>query len=109
MIKNNNEIQETTIRIKLPRTGPVLRNAISIVNQEPILFNMSIKENLLMVNPEATDKQIKDACKLANIDDFIETLPNKYDEVVLENNSNLSVGQKQRLAIARVIFKKILQ
>lgn len=82
-----------------------LRNVISIVNQEPILFNMSIKENLLMVNSNATDEEIKNACKLANIDNFIETLPNKYDEVVLENNSNLSVGQKQRLAIARVILK----
>ncbi len=82
-----------------------LRNAISIVNQEPMLFNMSIKENLLMVNPEATDKQIIQACKLANIEEFIETLPNKYDEIVLENDNNLSVGQKQRLAIARVILK----
>ncbi len=82
-----------------------LRNVISIVSQEPMLFNMSIKENLLMVNPNASDEQIKNACKLANIDEFIETLPNKYDEVVLENNNNLSVGQKQRLAIARVILK----
>lgn len=82
-----------------------LRNAISIVNQEPMLFNMSIKENLLMVNPSATKEQIIEACKIANIDEYIETLPNKYDEIVLENNNNLSVGQKQRLAIARVILK----
>jgi ATP-binding cassette subfamily B protein len=82
-----------------------LRNSISIVNQEPMLFNMSIKENLLMVNPNATQKQIVDACKMANIHDFIETLPNKYNEILLENNNNLSVGQKQRIAIARVILK----
>ncbi len=82
-----------------------LRNAISVVNQEPMLFNMSIKENLLMVKPDATDKQIQQACKLASIHDFIETLPHKYDEILLENNNNISVGQKQRIAIARSILK----
>ena len=82
-----------------------LRNAISVVNQEPMLFNMSIKENLLMVKPDATDEQIQQACKLASIHDFIETLPHKYDEIMLENNNNISVGQKQRIAIARSILK----
>lgn len=82
-----------------------LRNAISVVNQEPMLFNMSIKENLLMVKPDATDEQIQQACKLASIHDFIETLPHKYDEILLENNNNISVGQKQRIAIARSILK----
>lgn len=82
-----------------------LRNAISVVNQEPMLFNMSIKENLLMVKLDATDEQIKQACKLASIHDFIETLPHKYNEILLENNNNISVGQKQRIAIARSILK----
>lgn len=82
-----------------------LRNTISVVNQEPMLFNMSIKENLLMVKPNATDEQIQQACKLASIHDFIETLPHKYDEILLENNNNISVGQKQRIAIARSILK----
>lgn len=81
------------------------RNSISIVNQEPILFNMSIRENLLMVNENATIQDIKYACKLANIEDFIEKLPNKYDEVINENNNNISVGQKQRIAIARAILR----
>lgn len=81
------------------------KNTISVVNQEPMLFNMSIKDNLLMVNQNATDEDIKSACKLANIDVFIESLPNKYDEIILENNNNISVGQKQRIAIARVILK----
>lgn len=81
------------------------RNSISIVNQEPILFNMSIKENLLMVNENATDEEIINACKLASIDDFINTLPNKYDEIINENNNNISVGQKQRIAIARAILR----
>lgn len=82
-----------------------LRNTITIVNQEPMLFNMTIKENLLMVNETATDEEIKTACKLANIDDFIESLPNKYNEIIEENTTNLSVGQKQRIAIARAILK----
>lgn len=82
-----------------------LRNAIIIVNQEPMLFNMSIKNNLLMVNSKASEDEIKEACRLANIDEFIETLPGKYDEIIEENNNNLSVGQKQRLAIARAILK----
>mgnify|MGYP005804075517 FL=1 len=66
---------------------------------------MSIKDNFLMVKPDATEEQIVQACKMANIDEFIEELPNKYDEIILENNNNISVGQKQRLAIARVILK----
>ena len=81
------------------------RNSISVVNQEPVLFNMSIKENLLMVNEKATEEDIINACKLASIDEFINTLPNKYDEIVNENNNNISVGQKQRLAIARAILR----
>lgn len=81
------------------------RNSISVVNQEPVLFNMSIKENLLMVNEKATEEDIISACKLASIDDFINTLPNKYDEIVNENNNNISVGQKQRIAIARAILR----
>lgn len=82
-----------------------LRNAITIVNQEPILFNMSIRDNLLMVNSNASEEEIKNACILANIDKFIETLPHKYEEIIEENNNNISVGQKQRLAIARAILK----
>lgn len=81
------------------------RNSISIVNQEPILFNMSIKENLLMAKEDATIDEIKEACKLANIDEYIEELPNGYDEIISENSSNFSVGQKQRIAIARAILR----
>ena len=66
---------------------------------------MSIKENFLMVNSDATSDEIKKACHLANIDKFIESLPNKYDEIIEENTTNISVGQKQRIAIARAILK----
>ena len=66
---------------------------------------MSIKENLLMANENATDKEIINVCKLANIDSYIEELPNRYDEIITENSTNFSVGQKQRLAIARAILR----
>ena len=66
---------------------------------------MTIKENLLMANENATDTEIINACKLANIDSYIEELPNKYDEVITENSTNFSVGQKQRIAIARAILR----
>ena len=70
-----------------------------------MLFNMSIKDNFLLVKPAATEEQIIEACRMANIDEFINELPNKYDEIIVENNNNISVGQKQRLAIARAILK----
>ena len=58
-----------------------------------------------MANENATDTEIINACKLANIDSYIEELPNKYDEVITENSTNFSVGQKQRIAIARAILR----
>ena len=65
---------------------------------------MSIRENLLIVNENAREEDMKNACKLANIDEFIDSLPNKYEEIINENNNNISVGQKQRIAIARAIL-----
>lgn len=82
-----------------------LRGNISVVPQSPYIFNLSIKENLLIANPKATDKQIKMACQKAFIDDFIETLPNKYNTIVGEGGVTLSGGQKQRISIARVFLK----
>ena len=66
---------------------------------------MSIKDNLLMANENATMEEIKEACKLANINEFIEELPNQYEEIINENSNNISVGQKQRIAIARAILR----
>ncbi len=83
-----------------------LRKLISVVRQEPVLFLMSIKDNLLLANPNASQEEIEEACRKAFIYDFIESLPNKYDSVIGENGVNLSGGQRQRIAIARVLLKK---
>ena len=83
-----------------------LRNNMSIITQNPYIFNFSIKENLLLAREDAKMKDIRDACKLACIDDFIMKLPNKYDTMVGENGVILSGGQKQRLAIARALLMK---
>lgn len=82
-----------------------LRDNVSIVMQTPYIFNMSIMENMLLVNPKATKKQIYDACKKAQIHDFINSLPKKYDSLVGENGVVLSGGQRQRIAIARALLK----
>ena len=83
-----------------------LRNNMSIITQNPYIFNFSIKENLLLAKEDAKMKEIREARKLACIDDFIMKLPNKYDTMVGENGVILSGGQKQRLAIARALLMK---
>ncbi|WHE07782.1 ATP-binding cassette domain-containing protein [Thermoanaerobacterium thermosaccharolyticum] len=82
-----------------------LRRHIAIVKQQPYLFNGTIKENLLIVNRNASDEDIKRVCKAAYLHDYIMSLPKKYDSIVGENGINLSGGQKQRLAIARALLK----
>ncbi len=66
---------------------------------------MSIKDNLLLVNPDANSDEIDKVCKQACLYDYINTLPDKYDTVIGEGGVNLSGGQKQRLAIARALLK----
>ena len=83
-----------------------IRGNITIVSQNPYIFNMSIKENLKLVKQDITDEEIKEACKMACLDEFIESLPEKYDTVVGEGGVTLSGGQKQRLAIARAFVQK---
>ena len=83
-----------------------LRNNISIIRQEPFIFNMSIKDNFRMLDENITLKEIRKYCKLASIDDYIMSLPKKYDTVLGEGGVNLSGGQKQRIAIARTLLKK---
>lgn len=81
------------------------KDAISIVSQAPYIFNMSIKDNLLLVNPDASLEEIYTVCKQACLYDYINSLPDKYDTVIGEGGVNLSGGQKQRLAIARALLK----
>ncbi len=81
-----------------------LRSFIGVVPQEPILFNNTIAYNIAYGKEKATKEEINAAAKIANIDDFIEGLPEKYETQVGERGVKLSGGQKQRLAIARMIL-----
>lgn len=87
-------------------TASTIRNNISIISQHPYIFNFSIKDNLLLTKNTASIKEIRSACKLACIDDFIMSLPNKYETIIGENGITLSGGQIQRLAIARALLMK---
>lgn len=82
-----------------------LRSQIGIVLQDSILFSDSVKQNILMGKPDATDEEVIAAAKAANAHDFIMQLPNGYDTKVGERGVKLSGGQKQRIAIARVFLK----
>lgn len=86
-------------------TGFSLRSAIGVVSQDPHMFHESIKANLLYAQPGATDAQLVEACKSAYIHDAIASLPDGYDTVVGERGYRLSGGEKQRLAIARLLLK----
>lgn len=83
-----------------------IKNNISIVSQAPYIFNLSIKDNIRMANPNATDEDIVFVCKQAQIHNDIMNFENQYDSFVGENGVILSGGQKQRLAIARALIKK---
>jgi len=82
-----------------------LRKEISLVSQDVILFDDTIKTNILYGNAFASNKEIIEACKFAAAQDFVEKLPNKYETIIGENGIKLSGGQKQRLSIARAILK----
>lgn len=82
-----------------------LRDQIGLVLQDSILFSDSVKSNILMGSPDATDEEVVAAAKAANAHDFIESLPDGYDTTVGERGVKLSGGQKQRIAIARVFLK----
>lgn len=82
-----------------------LRNNISFVFQDNYLFTGTIKENILMGKPDATEAEIAEAVKLSHLDEFLGTLPNGIDTVVGERGSSLSGGQRQRVAIARALVK----
>ena len=83
-----------------------LRNQVAVVLQKNELFSGTIKENLRWGDPNATDEQLVEACKLAQADEFIQTFPDKYDTHIEQGGTNVSGGQKQRLCIARALLKK---
>jgi subfamily B ATP-binding cassette protein MsbA len=82
-----------------------LRKNISLVSQDIILFDDTVRANVAYANLDASEKQIKKACEFAAAADFIENLPQSYDTIIGENGIRLSGGQKQRISIARAILK----
>ncbi len=87
-------------------TRDAIRNNISVITQNPYIFNLSIRDNLLLVKDKVLDKEMIKACKTACLHDFIMSLPDGYDTIVGEGGVNLSGGERQRLAIARALLKK---
>ena len=83
-----------------------LRNQVAVVLQKNVLFSGTISENLRWGNPDATDEQLKEACRLAQADEFISQFPKGYDTYIEQGGSNVSGGQKQRLCIARALLKR---
>lgn len=85
-------------------TEECLRNNVSVIRQSPFLFNLSILDNFKLVKNDVTIEMVREVCKKAYIDDYIMSLPNKYETIIGEGGVNLSGGQKQRLAIARTLL-----
>ena len=83
-----------------------LRNNVAVVLQKNVLFSGTIKDNLRWGNPDASDAEMEEACRLAQADEFIQQFPQKYDTWIEQGGSNVSGGQKQRLCIARALLKK---
>ena len=83
-----------------------LRNSVAMVLQKNVLFSGTIKENLRWGNKNATDEELREACRLAQADGFIEEFPDKYETFIEQGGTNVSGGQKQRLCIARALLKK---
>ena len=83
-----------------------LRDAVAVVLQKNMLFSGTIAENLRWGNPDATDEDLKEACRLAHAEEFIESFPEGYDTKIEQGGTNVSGGQRQRLCIARALLKK---
>ena len=94
---DNQDIKELTISS--------VRSSLALVSQEPILFDMSIHENILYGKPEASKEEVIDAAKAAAAHEFISELPKQYETIVGEKGYSLSGGQKQRISIARAFLK----
>ena len=83
-----------------------LRNQVAVVLQKNVLFSGTIKENLRWGNPNATDEELEEACRLAQADEFIRQFPDGYDTFIEQGGTNVSDGQRQRLCIARALLKR---
>lgn len=103
-VAKEGEILLDTININ-DLTKDSLRNNISLVNQFPYIFNQSIKDNLLMAKPNATQEELWEAVEKSYLKKFVDQLPNGLDTIVGESGIKLSGGQRQRLAIARAILR----
>lgn len=113
LIKVISKLEQATGNVKLAGidinslTRKDIAQEIAMVPQSPFLISATIKENICYgINREVSMEEIKEACKKAFIDDFIENLPDKYDTMVSEGGGNLSGGQRQRIAIARIFLRK---
>ena len=102
---NSGNIYLDNVNIK-DLTEDTLRKTISVIRQEPFVFNRTIKDNFKLVKPNITLEEIRKYCKMAYLDDYIMTLPKKYNTLLGEGGVNLSGGQKQRLSIARALAKE---
>lgn len=83
-----------------------IRGNITIISQNPYIFNLSIRDNLRLVKENITEEEMIEACKTACLEDFINSLPDGYDTIIGEGGINLSGGERQRLAIARALVQK---
>lgn len=83
-----------------------IRGNITIISQNPYIFNLSIRDNLRLVKENLTEEEMIEACKTACLEDFIKSLPDGYDTIIGEGGINLSGGERQRLAIARALVQK---
>ena len=86
-------------------TKDSIRNTMTVVNQAPYIFNMTVRENLRLAKADMTEAEMKEVCELACIDEDIRQMPDGYDTVIGEGGVNMSGGQRQRLAIARSLLK----
>lgn len=98
ILYNNKNIKETSIKD--------LYKNVNLFSQSTYLFYGTIKENLLIANPDATDQELIEACKNASIYQYIKNLPNGFDTEISELKDNLSTGEKQRIGLARVFLRK---